>query len=171
MSSRQSVKYYAGLPVLLALLLAPGAVAQQVGDKMQVAFKGHLMPAITACQVNKDQTITAEFNNVGINKVASGQYILPLKYSLEKCDGAANTIKMMLKATANGLDAATMSTSVAGLGVKVLKDGQPLALNQYFTIADGQKPPQLQVQLVKDPAITLKESAFTATGTLLAEYQ
>ncbi len=160
-------KWKVGL--LLLLLGIQLAQAKSTGDDVKFSFEGRLQAIRTACQITngKGEMIETVFGNVGINKVASGQYIKPLDYQLSNCGSGSNAIFMTFKAIPSGFDETAISTNVNGLGVKILKDGQPLKLNETFKIVDA---PQLQVQLVKDPAITLQAIPFTAIGTLVVEY-
>lgn len=164
----RNIKQFIGL-LLLLTLPSLSVLAVQVGDKAKIEFSGRMVPT-TSCQINGDQLIKVAFGNVAIDKIDSGEFIRPLPYSLENCGTEANTVIMMFKATPAGFDATAMSTNITGLGVQILKDGQPLALNQFFKLADPQHPPELKMQLVKAAGAKLQQSPFTAVGTLLAEY-
>ncbi|KFA84180.1 fimbrial protein [Enterobacter asburiae] len=166
---------YGKLLLLLAVTggLTPGvseAVSNQTGDSVTYKFSGRLQAA-TPCTISNDQVITVDFGNVAVSRLNGGAYIQPVNYTLE-CGsaGSANTVSMVFKATPVASDAATFSSTINGLWVKVLKDGQPLELNKAFTVADPLSPPAIEVQLEKDPATDLAEGSFTATGTLMAEY-
>lgn len=167
---------YGKRPLLLLALLAgfvpalSQAVSNQTGDSVKFNFKGRLQAA-TPCSISNDKVITVDFGNVAINRVEGGSYLREVKYTLD-CGsaGSSNTISMVFRANPVPSDVATFASSAPGLWVKVLKDGQPLALNKAFKVATPQKPPRIDVQLVKDPASALTEQDFTATGTLMADY-
>ncbi|MEY1423023.1 fimbrial protein [Morganella morganii] len=162
------------LPFILSPLLlftALSAQAAQIGDQSVIRFGGTLR-AMTICRVNNDRMITADFKNVGINKLDTEVYSLPLSYTLD-CPGInpANTLRMIFMTSRPSVsDPSAIESDVSGLLVKILKDGQPLELNKFFTIADITQQPKLEAQLVKVPGADLTQSPFRATGTLVAEY-
>lgn len=55
---------------------------EQTGDNKTFNFTGTLR-ALSVCTVNNNQTITADFKNVGINKLDTKVYSLPLNYTLD----------------------------------------------------------------------------------------
>lgn len=166
------IKKY-GLLVLSVLLLmvALPSQAEQKGDTTAYSFSGTLR-AMTICRVNNDQIITADFKNVGINKLDTETYRLPLNYTLD-CPGIkpGNTLRMTFMTSRPVVtDPSAIESDVSGLLVRILKDGQPLELNKFFKIDDAVQPPKLEAQLVKVPGTDLTQSPFRATGTLVAEY-
>lgn len=152
------------------LLYNAAANATQTGDSYKFKLTGKLVTS-SRCTVNNDQPITVDFGNVGVTKVASGQYIKDIQYTLV-CKGAtdASTVTMALEATAAGWDPKAMSTDVSDLGVYILKDGQPMSLNSPVAIASGNTP-MLQAQLTQKTNSTLPEKKFTSSGTLVVEYK
>ncbi|WP_235843699.1 fimbrial protein [Morganella psychrotolerans] len=160
------------LPAFMLLTALSSQAGQgQSGDNKSFSFTGTLK-AMTICTVNNNQTITADFKNVGINKLETQIYSLPLNYTLD-CPGinTANTLQMMFMASRPvPTDTSAIESDVAGLQVKILKDGQPLELNKFFKIDNAAQPPKLEVRLVKVPGTDLNQSPFRATGTLVAEY-
>lgn len=157
----------------LTLLMALPAMAGegQLGTDKTFNFSGTLR-AMTICRVNNDQIITADFKNVGINKLDTEIYSLPLNYTLD-CPGIkpANTLRMnFITSHLSASDSSAIESDVSGLLVRILKDGQPLELNKFFKIDDAAQPPKLEAQLVKVPGTDLTQSPFRATGTLVAEY-
>ncbi|MCG3100571.1 fimbrial protein [Enterobacter sp. DRP3] len=152
------------------LLLHAAANAAQTGDSYTFKLTGRLVKS-SWCTVNNDQPITVNFGNVGVTKVASGQYVQNIQYTLQCQDvTGTSTMAMTLKATASGWDPKAMSTDVSDLGVYILKDGQTMALNTPVAITPGSVP-KLQAQLTQNPDTTLPEKAFKATGTLVVEYK
>lgn len=157
--------------MMSVLITTLPAHAAQKGSTTPYSFTGTLR-AMTVCRVNNNQTITADFKNVGINKLDTRIYSLPLNYTLD-CPGisAANTLRMtFLTSRPAPSDPAAIESDVSGLLVRILKDGQPLELNKFFKINDVAQQPKLEAQLVKVPGTDLTQSSFRATGTLLAEY-
>lgn len=144
---------------------------EQSGDNKTFKFTGTLR-ALSVCTVNNNQIMTADFKNVGINKLDTKVYSLPLNYTLD-CPGinSANTLRMTFMTSRPSVsDPSAIESDVSGLLVRILKDGQPLELNKFFKINDAAQPPKLEALLVKIPGIDLIQSPFRATGTLVAEY-
>lgn len=157
--------------VLLSIAFPSVANKAQIGADKTFNFSGTLR-AMTICRVNNDQVITADFKNVGINKLETEVYSLPLNYTLD-CPGIkpANTLRMnFMTSRPSASDPSAIESNVSGLRVKILKDGQPLKLNTFFKIDDVTQQPKLEAQLVKVPGTDLTQSPFRATGTLVAEY-
>lgn len=158
------------LPVmmlLMALSLPAGAI--QTGDQIGVTFQGVLKQR--PCHINGDRDIEVHFGNVGINKVDGSRYLQQVSYSLV-CDdpNAGVALMMVVQGTPTGFDRAAIATSATGLGIRVLQDGKPFTLNSRMKVT-YKTPPKLEVVPVRDPSVTLAENPFTATATLLAEYE
>ncbi len=160
------------LPVFILLTTFLSQAGEgQLGTDKTFSFTGTLR-AMTICTINNNQTITADFKNVGINKLETEVYSLPLNYTLD-CPGisSANTLQMsFMTSRPVPSDISAIESDVAGLHVRVLKDGQPLELNKFFKIDNAAQPPKLDALLVKVPGTDLTQSPFRATGTLVAEY-
>ncbi|MEG0278717.1 MAG: fimbrial protein [Morganella sp. (in: enterobacteria)] len=160
------------LPAFMLLTVSSSQAGEgQSGDNKEFNFTGTLK-AMTICTVNNNQTITADFKNVGINKLETQVYSLPLNYTLD-CPGinTANTLQMMFMTSRPvPTDTSAIESDVAGLQVKILKDGQLIELNEFFKIDNAAQPPKLEARLVKVPGTDLTQSPFRATGTLVAEY-
>lgn len=156
--------------ILLTLFIGP-VKATRTGDHLDYLFKGHLVQQNLPCSVNDGKVITISFGNVSISKVADGQYLQAINYTLD-CGSAtsSNTVSMTMKATSTDWDVQAMASSVAGLGIRILNSGDPIDLNSAINIDPG-APPTLQAQLVTAASAQLKEQEFTAGGTLMAEYQ
>lgn len=70
------------LSALTLLMTLPAMAGEgQLGTDKTFNFSGTLR-AMTICRVNNDQIITADFKNVGINKLETEVYSLPLDYTL-----------------------------------------------------------------------------------------
>jgi len=161
------------LTLFISLLLVPGAQADRKGDSAKIALTGKLMRTDRSCTVNNGGDISVQFGNVAVSQVKDEKFIQPLNYTLQ-CPGAVpgSRISMTFKATpVSGGDGATLASSVPGLWVRVLREKQPQPLNKAFDVPNVNTPPALSVQLRQDPKVVLKAGAFSATGTLVAEYQ
>ncbi|MGO2155269.1 MAG: fimbrial protein [Serratia proteamaculans] len=155
--------------VMLMMALSFQTAAAPTGDQIDVTFHGVLKQR--PCHINGDRDIEVHFGDVGVNKVDGSRYLQKVSYSLS-CDDPDDSAAMTLvvKGIATSFDQAAVSTSANGLGIRILQDGKPFTLNSRMKI-DDKSPPKLEVVPVKDPSVTLVESPFTATATLLAEYE
>lgn len=161
------------LTLLISLLLVSGAQADRKGDSEKITFTGTLMHMAGACIVNNGGDISVQFGNVAVSQVKYEKFIQPLNYTLQ-CPGAVpgSRISMTFKATpVSGGDGATLASSVPGLWVRVLREKQPQPLNKAFDVPNVNTPPALSVELRQDPTVVLRAGAFSAIGTLVAEYQ
>ena len=160
------------LPAFILLTALSSLAGEgQLGADKTFSFTGTLR-AMTICTINNNQAITADFKNVGINKLDTDVYSLPLNYTLD-CPGinSANTLQMSFMTSRPALsDPASIESDVSGLLIRILKNGQPLELNKFFKVDNAAQPPKLEALLVKVPGTDLTQSPFRATGTLVAEY-
>lgn len=161
--------------VLIIIVLASGmpvksGMAAQTGDHTTIMLYGKLIKA-TVCKLNNDNPIIVDFGNVGIMKVNSGNYIKDIDYTLECTNASATSVvNMTLLGTAEPWDANALVSDVTGLGAKILYNGNPMVLQKPVNIAVGTTP-KLQVQLVAQSGVTLEETPFMVTGTLLISYK
>lgn len=171
--NKKSIRQAVTAMLVIALIgttLSSFARAKQTGDKLNYSFTGRMVHA-TPCSVNGDQPVSVTFGNVGVSKIDTGKYVQNLNYTLE-CGvaTASDKVGLTIIAIPAAWDTKAIATSADGLGAQILKDGSPLELNTQTMITDPSRPPVLQVLLVKNPAVTLTEQAFTATGTFLVDY-
>ncbi|MGK3141809.1 fimbrial protein [Pantoea sp. C2G6] len=152
----------------IPLSFAAETYATQTGDTVNVTIHGTLKRK--PCYINNDGIIAIDFGNVGVNKIDGKNYIKTIDYTLE-CEDPDETanLKMTLAGTQTTYDKGAITTSVDGLGIELLQNGTAVVINQSFVI-DYNKPPVLQAVPVTSGA-SLSEGAFTATATLLAEYE
>lgn len=169
MNARRPVRHsIKGFAVLLLLFVNFFSSAEQTGDTLSVVIHGTLKRK--PCHINNDGVIAVEFGNVGINKVDGERYKQTIPYTLE-CDDPDETVNlnMTLKGTQTAYDSGAIETSVSGLGIEIQQNGTPVVINQPFVI-DYSRPPVLEAVPVSSGA-PLIEGAFSATATLLAEYE
>lgn len=166
LESRRSIKKTGAL--LLLFILNFGACADQTGDTLNVKIHGTLKRI--PCVINNDKTIAIEFGNVGVNKVDGVNYKQPIDYTLE-CEDRDETasLHMTLRGVQASYNTGAVNTNIPGLGIEILQNGSPVTINKSFVI-DFNSPPRLEAVPVSSGA-TLSEGAFSATATLLAEYE
>lgn len=145
------------------------AQAAQVGDSRSVTFHGTLRKK--PCHIANDGDIYIHFGNVGIHKLDGQRYLQDIPYTL-KCDETDPSwvLKMTLKGTQSGFENTALKTNANGLGIRILEEGLPLEINKAFDISYD-SPPKLQAVPVQQNNVRLVEQDFSATATLLAEYE
>lgn len=158
---------------LIGLALCQSARA---ADPLNLEFRGTLVEP-PPCKINDEKTITVSFGNqVGVNKVASGIYRQPLPPLALICEQSSLAWQMRLTWTTAApasfdSDNATIATAEqANLGVKLYADGKVFPMNTALNI-NSSALPKLEAELVQKADSTLTEGAFTARGTLRADYQ
>lgn len=149
-------------------LIASSACAEDVN------FYGVLVPP-PQCTISGGNTLEIDFGDkLGVNKIDGVNYRKKVDYQLECPPPDPEAPPMKLHLAVNGVatafDNAALQTNVGALGLRLTADDKPLPLNAPITL-DPLRPPELWAVPVKDPNGTLKEGAFEASATLLAEYE
>ena len=135
-----------------------------------VAFNGTLIEP-PPCTINGGSTIEVDFKEVGISKVDGEHYRQPVNYTIT-CSTDTLPWEMILtvRGSATPFEPSAVQSSVVDLGIQLLQNGKPMELNTPFVIAPS-SPPVLEAVPVKRPGSTLAPGGFTASATLLANYQ
>lgn len=157
----------ARLAVLLTLL--SGALPAQAID---VFFTGTLV-APPACVVNGNADVSVDFgNNVLIGQIDGVNYEQPITYSLDCSAGAGITTAMKMQLQGNGavFEGTVLGTSKTDLGLEMRTAGAKWPLNTWRNFVYPAQPVLTAVP-VKATASTLAGGAFTASATLLVDYQ
>lgn len=153
----------------LSIVVPSQGFASQSGDTRKVTFHGILKRK--PCLISNDGDIYVHFEKIGINKVDGQRYLhdLPYTISCEETDPSL-TLKMTIKGTPSGFEDTALETNATGLGIRILKDGQPMKINDAVTI-NYTSQPKIQVVPVKQTGVDLQEQDFSTTATMLAEYE
>lgn len=135
-----------------------------------MAFNGTLVEP-PPCTINSGSTLEIDFKDVGVNKVDGENYRQQVNYSIS-CAGGTLPWQMVLtvRGVATAFEASAVQSSVADLGIKLLQNGTPFSLNTPLKITPA-TPPVLEAVPVKKAGAVLGPGGFSATATLLAEYQ
>lgn len=163
----KSVLKFLVLVTILTVNLSIGYAAQS-GDSSAVNFTGILKRR--PCHINNDQIIYIHFGEMGVNKIDGVNYAKTIPYSI-KCEeiGDDLSLKLYLRADHPWFDYTTIVTTKTDLGINILQDGKLMEINSGLTI-NYHKPPVLVAVPIKRIKSDLSEGSFTATATLLAEY-
>lgn len=142
--------------------------AAQIGDNSLVNFTGVLKRR--PCHISNDKIINIHFGDVGVKKVDGKNYSRAIPYSIE-CEevGQDLSLKLYLKADHPWFNYTTITTSNSNLGLNIYQNGKLMEINEGLKI-DYNSPPDLIAIPIKRSNSDLKEGPFTATATLLAEY-
>lgn len=124
-----------------------------------------------ACVVNGNQTIVVNFgNDMFTHKVDGNNYLEGINYTLECKNSRLNTMRMQITGNTGTFKNKALQTSQPDLGIELRADGRTLPVNSWlnFTYPDI---PKLQAIPVKNAGATLTGGEFSATATLLVDYQ
>ncbi len=157
-----------GCALLLALeLISSAAQAADQGTKVNITAT---VVAPPPCVINDGSTIDIDFGKVGIKRIDGSRYMQRIDYSI-KCEFLDNSrqLKMKIMGSAAAFDNSVLTSSVTGLGIKLLANGKAFAINTPLNI-DYANPPTLDAVPVKNSAVTLAEGDFSSGATMLVDY-
>ncbi|MEX0633030.1 fimbrial protein [Serratia ureilytica] len=99
--------------------------------------------------INDGRTIDIDFGKVGIKRIDGNRYMQRIDYSI-KCEFLDNSrqLKMKIMGSAAAFDGSVLTSSVNGLGIKLLANGKAFAINTPLNI-DYANPPTLDAVPVK----------------------
>ncbi|MEE4411995.1 MULTISPECIES: fimbrial protein [unclassified Serratia (in: enterobacteria)] len=123
------------------------------------------------CVINGNTPINIDFgNDILIGRIDGNAYEQPILYTLDCSAATAQTLKLQLKGNGATFDPTVLRTSKDALGIELKSNGSKLAVNSWENFTDPARP-TLSAVLVKNGGGTLTGGAFTATSTLLVDYQ
>lgn len=154
------------IPLLMSLLTI--SVSPAMAD--DVEFTGTLLIP-PPCTVFENKMHIIEYKDIGLHKVDGVNFTKPINYAL-KCEDNLKGWDLVLTiiGTPTDFDKSALQTNIPNLGMRITQNGLGFEINKPLKIDYGQAP-ILEVVPVKKLGVTLPEGGFTATGTLLAEYQ
>lgn len=123
------------------------------------------------CTINSGSNIEIDFDDIGVNKVDGHNYRKLVNYIIT-CSAGSLPWEMVLTVTgaATAFESSAVQTSTADLGIRLLQNGVPFELNSQLPISPA-TPPVLEVVPVKRSGTSLAPGGFSASATLLAEFQ
>ncbi|HGM7047718.1 MULTISPECIES: fimbrial protein [Serratia] len=123
------------------------------------------------CVINGNAPINVNFgNDILIGRIDGNAYEQPIPYTLDCSAATAKTLKLQLKGAGATFDSTVLGTSKADLGIELRSNRSKLPVNSWENFTDPARP-ALSAVLVKNSGGTLTGGAFTATSTLLVDYQ
>ncbi|CFR06270.1 fimbrial protein [Yersinia kristensenii] len=153
---------------VMTLLLSSSAWALNKTATVNVSVTIFAAPP---CEINSNNTINVNFGDTVLTSNIDGvNYIKPVNYTLNCTAAADNALKISINGNGATFDTNLLKTSNSGLGIKLIRDGQQLALNttSNFTYPNV---PVLQAVPIKQTNATLSTGYFSGTATLVVEYQ
>lgn len=152
---------------LMALILLGWVLPAQSVD---VTFHGTLVVP-PPCEINGNNDISVVFGeDLLISRIDGANYEYPVSYVMDCTGATSSTLKLQFQGAGAGFDASVLNTSKTGLGLELRSDGVKLPVNTWLTFTDPTRP-RLTVTPVKGSGNTLSGGAFTATSTLVVDYQ
>ncbi|WP_175576906.1 fimbrial protein [Yersinia enterocolitica] len=153
-------------PILFSGTLFAAGEGASAGD---MTFKGTLIEPPVCTPDGK--TIEVDFGeHVMTSRVEDGLYTQPLKHGLDCKGSVISDLKLKIVGTAASFDPNSLQTTADGLAIEVSADSKKLAINEWLNF-DKAKAPEMQVVLVKGKDAELKGGKFTATATMMVDYQ
>lgn len=158
-------RYYTAVLITVFLLSCRYAIAATTTLNITGTI---LLPP--PCVINGDQEISVNFTDeVMTTKVDGINYRQPVIYTLACSGASANALKMQIRGIDSGF-VNSLQTSNTNLGIALSSDGLTLPVNSWLNF-NLPNQPALFATLVKRPGTTLKAGLFTATATMLVDYQ
>lgn len=154
------------------MVMALGCVSTvNAASKVTVNISGTVLGS-PPCVINNDRLISVFFGDVQTADIDGRYKNITIPYSLDCSRAVTNQVRMQVKGNGTwflpGLLAVPGNTE---LGISIKKDGAALAMNTWANF-DGSKQPVLQAVLIKRAQNSeIKNGTFSASATLLVEYQ
>lgn len=126
------------------------------------------------CVINNDQPIDVNFQDVITTAVDGAAYQMPIPYTLICTGLASNDLRMMIQGTPTTFDDTAIQVNEhSNMGIRIINAGAPQQVGEWFdfTYLNPASKPTLYAVPVKQSGSTLTEGTFTATGSMVVEYQ
>ncbi|CAI1948938.1 putative minor fimbrial subunit StfF [Serratia fonticola] len=138
-------------PLAILLLIATQLSATPISVKVKV-----LQPA--PCTINDGNPISVNFDEEGdivTTRVNGLNYMKKIPYDVQCDKEGPNTLKLQITGVVADLGSNVLMTNKPGLGIALLSNGKPLALNQFIEFTYPNIPPLSAVPIkLQDQALT-----------------
>lgn len=162
---RRSMAEYCLAGVLFSVLLTSASVSA-----MPVNIRGTIILP-PPCTINNNQTIRVDFGDeVMTTRIDGVNYKQAIAYSLNCEIQKSNNLKMSIQGGTAGFGTGLLSTNKSDLGIALYYGTQQLNINTWFNYTYPNQPVLYAVP-VKRSGATLTGGEFTASATLLIDYQ
>lgn len=157
-------KQYVG--ILLGVLLAAAPAVANVPVNIRGTI---ILPP--PCIINNNQTIRVDFGDeVMTTRVDGANYKQAISYSLNCEIQKSNSLKMSIQGSPTSFNSGLLGTNKNDLGIALYHETQQLNINTWFNYTYPNQPVLYAVP-VKRGGATLTGGEFTASATLLIDYQ
>ncbi|MEX6319190.1 fimbrial protein [Providencia huaxiensis] len=151
----------------------PSALA---ANSVRINFKGNLIqnPPCEITGLNGNE-ITIDFQDMVIRNITGMNYIQEIKYKLT-CDAPNNTgLSLSIKGTAASFNTNLLTTSNTNLGISFYSGFTNLSTIRVnldpIKFPNSRRDPIYANPVINAKAANITAGSFTATATLLAEYE
>lgn len=136
----------------------------------KVSFSGSVMDE-PPCIFNEGAPVVVDFGTTVITTRIDGViYSKEVAYNLVCTSPPSNTLRLQVKGTASSFDSNKLATDKPDLAIAITADSKELPVNQWLNFTNPARP-LLKVVPVKKTDAVLKGGVFSATGTIMVDYQ
>lgn len=155
---------FAGLSLSLA------EAAQGDTTNVKIGITGTIV-ANASCKISGNNPISVEFGDVYISEIKGDAYRKGISYDVScQGDSGGKSIQLQMSGTGASFDGGLLKTDASGLGIKILKDGSQMNLNQWYDLDPINKPTLEGVLVKQDEASFTNGQEFNASATLKVAY-
>lgn len=123
------------------------------------------------CIVNGNRDIPIDFgNDIIVSRIDSRIYERSIPYVLDCSAGTSKALKMQIRGGGASFDTTVLGTSKANLAIELKSNGSKMAINSWHNFTDPARP-SLSAVVIKNRSGAVTGGYFTATSTLLVDYQ
>ncbi|MCA1178309.1 MULTISPECIES: fimbrial protein [unclassified Pantoea] len=123
------------------------------------------------CIVNGNRDIPIDFgNDIIVSRIDSRIYERSIPYVLDCSAGTSKALKMQIRGGGASFDTTVLGTSKANLAIELKSNGSKMAINSWHNFTDPARP-SLSAVVIKNRSGSVTGGYFTATSTLLVDYQ
>lgn len=159
-------RFLAGCGLAVLALFGPQAQAGYSNIRVTVTIVGP-----PPCVINNNNLIEVNFGNDVMTTRIDGSYKKqPVSYSVECKNAPSNAMKVQIQGNGAGFDGEVLRTDKEGLGIALLRNGNPQPINSWINFTYPNLP-QFEAVPVKQAGATLSGGKFTAGATMKVEYQ
>ncbi len=150
------------LRIILALTLTLSL--NQPGLTAGMKMRGTLV--VISCSINNDKPLEISFGEaVGVKKVDGVRYKQPLPVDIKCSRAPGDLLNLVFKGTAASFESTALATQNSDLGIRLLKEDQPVEVNKPL-ILDENAIPKFYAVPVKRADSLLVGGQFNALATL-----
>ncbi|HCM7228989.1 TPA: fimbrial protein [Klebsiella aerogenes] len=160
----------AAFTLLISVFFIPSLIAAKNIGNVNISISGTVV-ATASCKISGSNPIKVDYGDVYISEIAGDNYRKQVVYDVS-CQGDANGKNIQLEITGNSavFDGNLLRTDADGLGIKLLRNGSQMQLNQWYDL-DPVNPPRIESVLVKQKGATfMNGQEFNAGATLKVAY-